>query len=84
MGCGGIGGIVSAHLSQMGEDVTAVTTNREIHDAIVARGFQLRGDGGPRTVRGRVELTVPDEKFDFVLLATQPPQVEDADRKSVV
>jgi 2-dehydropantoate 2-reductase len=86
MGCGGIGGIVAAHLSQMGEDVVAVTTNPAIHEAVSARGFQLRGDGGERTVRGRVALGVPDAssgKFDFVLLATQPPQVEDAARTAL-
>ncbi len=84
MGCGGIGGIVAAHLHELGEDVVAVTTNREIHDAVAARGFQLRGDGGNRTVRGRVSLGVPEgAKFDFVLLATQPPQVEDAARTAL-
>jgi 2-dehydropantoate 2-reductase len=86
MGCGGIGGIVAAHLHEMGEDVVAVTTNRAIHDAILARGFQLRGDGGARTVRGKTSLGVPDGaagRFDFVLLATQPPQVEDAARAAL-
>jgi 2-dehydropantoate 2-reductase len=86
MGCGGIGGIVAAHLHEMGEDVAAVTTNAAIHDAVTARGFQLRGDGGPRTVRGQVHLGVPPEslgKFDYVLLATQPPQVEEAARAAL-
>src|SRR5512140_884593 len=86
MGCGGIGGIVAAHLHEIGEDVVAVTTNEAIHAAITARGFQLRGDGGARTVRGRVSLGVPDAaagKFDYVLLATQPPQVEDAARTAL-
>lgn len=85
MGCGGIGGIVAAHLHELGEDVVAVTTNAAIHDAVCARGFQLRGDGAARTVRGRTALGVAEleGKFDFVLLATQPPQVEDAARSAL-
>jgi 2-dehydropantoate 2-reductase len=83
MGCGGIGGIVAAHLFEMGENVACVTTNRAIHQAIASRGFQLRGDGGARTVRGRACTEVPPGPFDFVLLATQPPQVEDAARAAL-
>ena len=83
MGCGGIGGTVAAHLFEMGESVSAVTTNRDIHDAIAARGSSLRGDGGPRTVRGETCLGVPAGPFDVVLLATQPPQVEAAARAAL-
>jgi 2-dehydropantoate 2-reductase len=83
MGCGGIGGIVAAHLLEMGFDVAAVTTNAAIADAVTQRGFQLRGEGGARNVRGRVHLTVPEGKFDYVLLATQPPQVEEAARTAL-
>ncbi len=78
MGCGGIGGIVAANLLESGHDVTAVTTNRAIADAIASEGFRLRGDGGTRSVPGRVTVGVPDERHDFVLLATQPPSVEQA------
>ena len=88
MGCGGIGGVVAAHLIEAGHDVTAVTTNREIADALDARGFQLRGDGGARTVPGRARLAAElagafDGAFDYVLLATQPPQVEEAARTAL-
>jgi len=83
MGCGGIGGIVSALLGETGNDVTSVTTNAEIADAVRTRGFQLRGEESPRAVRGRVEDTIPDEQFDYVLLATQPPQVEEAARAAL-
>ncbi len=78
MGCGGIGGIVAAQLFEMGQDVTVVTTNEAIREAVNTRGFQLRGDGPARTVPGRVVSSVPSESFDFVILATQPPQVESA------
>lgn len=84
MGCGGIGGIVAAHLFEAGVDVTAVTTNRAIAEAINARGFELRGDGGARNVRGRgVSEIPPGARFDYVLLATQPPQVEEAARSAL-
>jgi 2-dehydropantoate 2-reductase len=83
MGCGGIGGISTALLAESGQDVTGVTTNRDIFDAVASRGLRMRGDGEARAVRGRVVLGVPDEKFDFVLLATQPPQVEEAARMAL-
>jgi 2-dehydropantoate 2-reductase len=84
MGCGGIGGLVTAHLFEMGEDVACVTTNRAIFEAIAARGFQLRGEGSPRTVSGRAQMEVPTgPPFDYVILATQPPQVEEAARMAL-
>ena len=79
MGAGGIGGIVAGSLAAVGADVTAVTTNGAIAAAVRADGFRLRADGTTRTVRGRIEVGVPaGERFDVVLLATQPPQVEEA------
>lgn len=84
MGCGGIGGVLTAALAEVGHDVTAVTTNEEIHGAIAARGLKVVGEGAPRTVRARVTLGVPEnEKFDYVILATQPPSVEKAAREAV-
>lgn len=83
MGCGGIGGIVAANLVESGHDVTAVTTNRAIAEAVERSGFQLRDDAGTRSVRGVVRQSVPDERFDFVLLATQPPSVEEAARMAL-
>ena len=83
MGCGGIGGIVAAHLFETGQDVAVVTTNVAILEAVNTRGFQLRGDGSSRPVAGKALGAVPDGPFDFVLLATQPPQVEDAARSAL-
>ncbi len=83
MGCGGIGGIVAASLVETGYDVTAVTTNTEIAAAIEKNGFVLRGEGGGRTVRGAISVGVPARAFDYVLLATQPPQVEEAARTAL-
>ncbi len=85
MGCGAIGGVVTASLAESGQDVTAVTTNPTIHAAVSERGLKIVGEGAPRHVRAPVTLGVPtdDRKFDYILLATQPPQVEEA-AKSVV
>ncbi len=82
VGCGGIGGVVAGHLFEQGQDVTALTTNAIIADAINAGGFRLRGDGSPGVVRGRAVTAIPKSAapFDYILLATQPPQVEDAAR----
>ncbi len=82
MGLGGIGGVVSAHLFEQGVDVVGVTTNDRIARAIGERGYRIREDGETRTVPGQAHPTPPDDgrKFDFILLATQPPQVEDAAR----
>ncbi len=83
MGCGGIGGVATALLAETGHDVTAFTTNATIADAIERNGLQLRGDGAPRGVQARVVREIPDEKFDAVLLCTQPPQVEEAARTAL-
>ena len=92
MGCGGIGGIVAAHLIETSHDVAVVSKNPAIVAATEARGFQLRGDGGPRAVAGRACATVGEAReagllagapFDVVMLATQPTDVEDAARAAV-
>jgi len=85
VGCGGIGGIVAAHLFEQGHDVTALTQNPLIADAINANGFRVRGEQSPGTVRGRAvrSLDGNSQPFDYVLLATQPPQVEEAARSVV-
>lgn len=82
VGCGGIGGVVAAHLLEQGHDVTALTTNTQIADAVSMHGFHVRGESSPGTVRGPVvrELGAKHAPFDYILLATQPPQVEDAAR----
>src|SRR5688572_20617331 len=84
MGAGAIGGTVSASLTEIGADVTAVTTNPAILAAVRAEGFRTTGESGKRAVQGRIEQGVPDgETFDVVLLATQPPQVEEAARAAL-
>lgn len=83
VGAGGIGGVLTALLSESGHDVVAATTNEAIHQAITREGFRLSGDGEARAVRGRIELGTPSGPFDFVVMATQPPQVEDACRDAL-
>ncbi len=85
VGAGGIGGVVAAHLTEQGHDVTTLTTNAAICDAINSHGFRVRGEASPGTVRGTAvrEVARGSKPFDFVLLATQPPQVEDAARSAV-
>ncbi len=85
VGCGGIGGIVAAHLFEQGHDVTALTRNPQIADAIENNGFVVRGDSSPGTVRGHAvrSLAKGTRPFDFILLCTQPPQVEEAARDAL-
>ncbi len=84
MGAGGIGGIVAGTLAEVGADVTAVSTNPEIRAAVERDGFRLREEGEERAIPGRVVAAPPTgERFDAVVLATQPPQVEDAARAAL-
>jgi 2-dehydropantoate 2-reductase len=84
VGAGGIGGIVAGSLAEIGADVTAITTNAGILEAVRARGFRLREEGDERAVPGRIEAAPPpDERFDVVVLAIQPPTVEEAARTAL-
>jgi 2-dehydropantoate 2-reductase len=81
VGCGAIGSVVAASLIEQGADVTVLTTNPAIADALLQFGFRLTGEEAPPPVRGgtiRTALGEDDGPFDWVLLTTQPPQVEQA------
>ncbi len=82
MGCGGIGGIIASSLVEHGVDTTVVTHNPAIADAITQRGFVVREPQSTRVVPGRAVAALPAAagEFDFVLLATQPPQLVAAAR----
>lgn len=82
VGCGGIGGLVAAHLFAHEHDVTVLTTNTQIASAINSNGFRISGDDRVSSVRGTAvtALDSTTEPFDYILLATQPPQVEEAAR----
>jgi 2-dehydropantoate 2-reductase len=79
MGAGGIGGIVAATLTEVGAAVTAVSTNSAIRDAVDKAGFRVVDEGEERVVRGWI-APVPEGKYDLCILATQPPNVEEAAR----
>lgn len=82
MGAGGIGGTVAATLMDVGSAVTAVSTNPQIRDAVDKLGFRIVDDGEERTVRGWVS-PMPEGRYDLCILATQPPNVEDAARTAL-
>src|SRR6185295_4688718 len=82
MGAGGIGGIVAATLTEVGNAVTAVSTNEKIRAAVDKSGFRLVDDGEERTVRGWISPS-PEGRYDLAILATQPPNVEDAARTAL-
>jgi 2-dehydropantoate 2-reductase len=77
MGAGGIGGIVAATLTEVGAAVTAVSTNPAIRQAVDTAGYRVVDDGEERVVRGWV-APVPEGSYDLAILATQPPNVEQA------
>ena len=81
MGAGGIGGIVAATLTEIGSPVTVVSTNEKIRAAVDRAGFRVV-DGDERVVRGWVS-PAPEGKYDLCILATQPPNVEDAARTAL-
>jgi 2-dehydropantoate 2-reductase len=84
MGAGAIGGTVAAHLAEIGADVTAVTRNTKVVEAVRRRGFVLVEDGERRAIPGRIEEAIPaSERYDLVLLATQPLEVEEAARAAL-
>ncbi|MEZ4402968.1 MAG: 2-dehydropantoate 2-reductase [Kofleriaceae bacterium] len=84
VGAGGIGGIVAASLADAEADVTAVSTNPAIRAAVAAAGAIVVDDGDTRAVPLRVvDAPPPDARYDVVVLATQPPQIEDAARTAL-
>lgn len=88
VGCGGIGGVVAAslteHLGALGGEVVGFSTNKHIADAVTRDGYKLLGVDGQRVIKGTCVSRVDpeDRAFDWVILAVQPPQVEDAARKA--
>lgn len=88
VGCGGIGGIAAAalteHVGALGGEVVSHSTNAQIAAAVNEHGYRVSGTDGARTVKGRCVTSLdPGARYDWVLLATQPPQVEDAARAAL-
>lgn len=82
MGSGGIGGIIAADLTARGFEPTVVTHNPAVAAAVNRDGFVVQDADATQRVPGRATAALPNDAgiFDFVLLATQPPQVEQAAR----
>jgi 2-dehydropantoate 2-reductase len=82
MGAGGIGGIVAATLTEVGSAITAVSTNELIRAAVDKSGYRVVDEGEERVVRGWVS-PAPEGRYDLCILATQPPNVEEAARTAL-
>ncbi len=85
VGCGAIGGVVAGSLAGLGLDVSVLTTNPEIAGALREHGFRFCGENPPANAAIAKERVLESleghaGEFDVVLLATQPPQLEDAAR----
>jgi len=80
VGCGGIGGVVAGRLAELGVEVHAVSRNPAVLQAVAEHGLRLTGEGGDRHFVVPVHPEAPPGPFDFVLLATQPRDVEAAAR----
>jgi 2-dehydropantoate 2-reductase len=83
VGGGGIGGIVAASLTELGVPVTCITHREEIARVLRERGARLREAEGERQIRGiQAFARLPEGHgpFSFILLAVQPPQVEEVAR----
>lgn len=66
-------------------ELSVLTTNSAIAQALRERGFRLRGDDSGRGGRPDRVLSAPPETgdYDWALLAVQPPQVEQAARTAL-
>ncbi len=77
VGAGGIGGIAAATLAGAGLDVTAISTNPTIREAVQRNGFIVLRNGKTRATHGQI-TEFPTGIYDLIILATQPPSVEQA------
>jgi 2-dehydropantoate 2-reductase len=84
MGCGAVGGVIAGGLLHAGHDLTVVTHNQEIHQALLDDGLRLTTPEGARTIeatdRAYVDLTEVSGSFDAAVLAMKATGVEEAAR----
>lgn len=90
VGCGGIGGVIAGRLARAGRDVTPVTGNREIAEAIAARGFEVREFDGQtwtaapaRAPRVSLAEDASGGPFDVCVVATKATTLEPALRAAL-
>ena len=82
MGCGSVGGVIAAGLIKAGRDLTLITHNDAISQAIQDHGLKLITPGGPLTVPATAHTDIASVAgpFDIVLLAMKATDVEQAVR----
>lgn len=78
IGFGGIGGVVSGHLAELGVEVVALSRNRAMAAAVRQNGLTLCGVTPERNVPVTVVTEAPEGPFELIILATQPTDVEAA------
>ncbi len=90
VGCGGIGGVIAGRLAKAGHDVTPVTGNRTIADAIAKRGFEVREFDGQtwtaapaRAPRVSLAEDASGGPFDLCIIATKATTLEPALRDAL-
>lgn len=83
MGCGAVGGVIAGGLLRAGHDVTVVTNNEDICEAISRGGLcSIRPEGewtAPATTHARLDDAV-EGPFDAVYLAMKATEVAQAAR----
>lgn len=83
VGVGGVGGVVASGLALAGRDVTGVTGNPAIAEAIERDGLRARAGGEERRVKLSAFATLPEGAgpFDLAFLAVPPNAAERAARE---
>lgn len=72
LGCGGIGGVVTARLLHRGHSITTVDIDGVLVDAINSGGIHIEGYSCDMDVDARVYREIPpNERYDIVLLAVK-------------
>jgi 2-dehydropantoate 2-reductase len=86
-GIGGIGGVVAGRLIQAGYDVTLVTANPQITEALNTHGLRLITPEGTTAIRAKAYTILADlpagEHFDAVYLLMKANTVVEAAKQTV-
>ena len=79
VGSGAIGGVISTLMAHANiADVHVLSRNQTVAETLRSNGLSTVGVGEHITAHATVHTAPPNETFDFILLATQPPAVEAA------
>lgn len=87
MGCGAVGGVMAAGLLGAGHDLTLVTHNAAISDAIANNGLHVVTPDGRRTLAAAIcadacpDVSAVEGPYDVALLAMKATEVEEAARE---